>query len=173
MRNRLALFGLLATLAACGPVEMEMGAGGGSTPTPTPTATPTATPSPTPTPAATPSLATFTSDVQPILEAQGCGVMGCHLAPGNAGVDLVTTAMAPANDIQSNFNELACNGPLDTFNPAAGAVVDFFCVYAGNGAANATAQATQHNNRTFSTANCVAFVGWIESGGAGALPTCP
>lgn len=88
-------------------------------------------------------------------------------------MELVTTSSATLAEVQSNFDELSCNGPLDTFNPAAGAIVDFFCDTTG-GTVTALPSANQHRTRTFSTQNCIDWISWIETGGTGSeLPTCP
>ena len=153
----------IVALGACGPVAVDEGAGGGSiTPTPTPGGSGT----PTPAPATQPSFATFNSAIEPILVAQACGGAGCHAAPGGGGVDLVTTGPTPAQ-VQANYDQLACNGPLDTFTPPAGTLLDRFCT-----GTTALATAAQHSTRTLTNADCAALVNWVQTGTAGSLPQC-
>lgn len=173
MRNGWKVFFVAAFVVACGPVAVQEGSGG-VTPTPTPSGSPSATP--TPAPAATPpSQASFDTNVQPILDAKTCGRAGCHMPPsGGGGVNLVTmpTVATPANKI-TNVSYIACNGPLDTFQPAAGSFLTFFCTNATTPQTASTHVPSRYVAGTFTAADCTAMFNWVATGSAGALPSCP
>ena len=177
MRNGWKLILISAALTGCGTVAVQEG-GGAATPTPSPSATLTPTPTPVPT-ATPPSQTMFDANVQPILDGKTCGrSTACHMGPtGGGGVILVTApATVAAADKIANVGQVACVGPLDSFQPPAGSFLTFFCT----NATTPTTSSTHVPSRfpappaagSFTMGDCTAMFNWVASGGTGNLPTC-
>ena len=149
---------LALALVACGTVSVQEGDGS----TPRPTATP-------------PSQATFDSSVQPILDAKMCGTVGCHdigTRSGNVPLRTKPTVANPsAGDMQSNLAALTCIGPLDSYSPPSGIVLDYFCN--SSGAPAATSDHVPSKVAKFDAASCTALYAWVATGSPGPLGTCP
>ncbi len=162
MRRLLALSLITAAIAACSPVEMEMGNGG------------------TLVPSATPDPAQFTG-VQSAIVANNCGNgTACHAAPGQGGLILVTTSSATPADITENQRRLSCQQEVTTYDPPAGTITEYFCVDGTTplpiGAVGSGPPSNQHQSGVitpgFNAAACTALFTWLATG-SGNPPACP
>ena len=109
-----------------------------------------------------PSIATFTTDVNPFLTSQGCGISGCHMTPGVGD----TKAYTVGTDSAGNFAQTVCNPRLTTYGASpAGTILSKFC-------ASKTTAGGGHQGKVATNANCTAFYNWAGEGN-GAPPTCP
>ena len=109
-----------------------------------------------------PSIATFTTDVNPFLMSQGCGISGCHMTPGIGD----TKAYTVGTDSAGNYAQTVCNPRLATYGASpSGTILGKFC-------ASKTTAGGGHQGKVATNANCTAFYNWAGEGN-GAPPTCP
>jgi hypothetical protein len=132
-----------------------------------PTATPTPD-GPTPTPTA-PSLATFTSDVEPFFAAGTCASStSCHMGPAGHSDSAVpfNVDLTAADD----YAETDCATRLTAYGATpTGNFLSKFCT--GTTPANATTNNAAHNGSTATAAQCANWYTWAAQG-AGPVPTC-
>ncbi len=166
-----------AVIACAGQYTVQEGGGGGGPPTPSPS--PSGTPFPT---ASKPPQASFNTDIEPILDKATCGRNGCHdttTKSGGTGLSTLPVVTSPTLvQLSANLASIACNSPLDSFQPPAGRFLTYFCSSSTTAYTGATGSTSDHipgkvTGGTIVDADCVKMYGWVSSGGTGTLGACP